>query len=128
MSNFFNLSYPDQFACQVVGYTASLSQLVIKATRSHQQETYFLTFMDVAYFEGPLTWNGARFLVADNSECMEILQQITGFSVQSKDALQEYRLFVNIPMNSSHPEEGFRIISSLADRNQTISDQVFDLK
>ena len=67
IENIFNISEPLSYECYVASYDTRLSRLDIRVNKKGKtlpnEEKFFLTFNGVSYYEGPMTWNSANFLV-----------------------------------------------------------------
>lgn len=58
--------------CQIMEYRTSLSQLTIQVTRS--DNSFYLDFNGVRYFEGPMAWNDASFVCKNDDEKAEFIR------------------------------------------------------
>jgi hypothetical protein len=74
-TNIFKITDPDSYRCQIWYYEARLSRLSIRVYRAQDRETpvFGLLFIDVAYWDGPMTWDGVNFHVASHDECIALM-------------------------------------------------------
>jgi hypothetical protein len=74
-TNIFKITDPDAYRCQIWHYEAKLSRLSIRVYRAQDRETpaFGLLFIDVAYWDGPMTWGGVDFRVASHDECIALM-------------------------------------------------------
>jgi hypothetical protein len=60
--------------CQVYRYFNGLSRLYVGVFRPHQNiPAFYILFSDVAYFEGPMSWESADFYIAPTQDCIDLL-------------------------------------------------------
>jgi hypothetical protein len=75
--NYFNLPESNKYACAVWSYNVSLGLLSIKAVnRTRTDEVWWLTFLNVNYFEGPMMWFGADFEIGTADETLALCHKI----------------------------------------------------
>jgi hypothetical protein len=73
-SNIFNLPTPMLFHCHTHRYFSGLSRLYIRVFKQRQdQAAFYLLFSDVAYFEGPVSWQGADFGIEASDTCIDLM-------------------------------------------------------
>ncbi len=73
-TNIFNLPTPMLYRCHTHRYFSGLSRLYIRVFKEHQEAAaFYLLFSDVGYFEGPVSWQGADFGIADDDACIELM-------------------------------------------------------
>jgi hypothetical protein len=89
---------PMSYHCKVWSYFAGHSLLLIRTYEDDflTGHTFYLVFEGVAYFEGPMTWQGVGYSLGTREECLEILQKAGGSSdkdVPDEALLRQYRLF-----------------------------------
>ncbi|QPC82712.1 hypothetical protein G4Y79_24010 [Phototrophicus methaneseepsis] len=72
--NIFNITEPERYRCQVYHYHSRLSRLYLRVFKEqNQQPSFYLLFSDVAYFDCPVTWQGAQFDIAEYDECLQLM-------------------------------------------------------
>jgi hypothetical protein len=73
--NIFQITDPETCRCQVWQYEARLSRLLLRVYRAleREQAAFDLLFIDVAYWDGPMTWGGADFRVGSHDECIALM-------------------------------------------------------
>jgi hypothetical protein len=96
INNFFELTDSQECACAVASYRINHSLMLVKVDNVKSEETFYLTFSGVLYFEGPLKWQGGNFCIETVDECEKLLRKIGyGYALH---VLDKYRLFVvNLP-------------------------------
>src|SRR5690606_13316611 len=68
------LPNPMLYRCHTHRYFSGLSRLYIRVFKEHQEAAaFYLLFSDVGYFEGPVSWQGADFGIADDNTCIELM-------------------------------------------------------
>ena len=75
-TNIFNISNPEQYRCQILHYHNRLSRLYIAVYKwedRHVPAIFYLLFSDVAYFDCPVTWQGAEFGIAPADDCIQLM-------------------------------------------------------
>ncbi|MGJ3239455.1 MAG: hypothetical protein ACFE0Q_12165 [Anaerolineae bacterium] len=75
-TNVFNITNSEQYRCQVIHYHNRLSRLyvaVYKGDDRHAPPIFYLLFSDVAYFDCPVTWQGAGFDIASGDTCIQLM-------------------------------------------------------
>jgi hypothetical protein len=77
MSNLFNLPNPMLYRCHVHRYYSGLSRMYLRVFKGQQTTpAFYLLFSDVGYFEGPISWQGADFSIASDTECIELMLKV----------------------------------------------------
>jgi hypothetical protein len=70
----FDIKAPQLYRCQVYRYFSGLSRLYLSVFKPQQTiPAFYVLFSDVAYFEGPMGWDGVHFQIAPTSACIELL-------------------------------------------------------
>lgn len=59
------------FGCQIMEYTTSLSQLYIKVTTG--EAVFYLTFIGTRYIESPMAWNNATFKLNNHDDKIKFM-------------------------------------------------------
>lgn len=73
-TNIFGLKAASLYRCQVYRYFNGLSRLYLAVMKPQQTvPAFFLLFPDVAYFEGPMNWQGADFQIASAPDCIDLM-------------------------------------------------------
>src|SRR5215475_6243017 len=92
--NIFNVLNPDEWTCQLIDYMPSHSQLFFELDRHLPNQSLYLVFQTVEFFEGPLVWKGANFRLGESDECLQLLR-VTDRHLRSKDIslIQHYQLY-----------------------------------
>lgn len=76
-SNIFNLPTPILYRCHVLHYHTRLSRLYLRAYKGQSQTpAFYLLFSDVGYFDGPMTWQGADFGIAESEVCIALMLSV----------------------------------------------------
>jgi hypothetical protein len=69
-----DLKAPQLYRCQVYRYFSGLSRLYLSLFKPYQTvPAAFVLFSDVAYFEGPVTWQSADFHIGPSQDCVDLL-------------------------------------------------------
>lgn len=107
--NIVDVDEPHSYNCVVWGYLPGHSQLLIRLYKEDfLNESLYLGFDTVIYFEGPMNWVGVDFQLGQPDECKRLLKKI-GLNV-AKEALEEFlrlrRLFI-----INRPEGQIRIFA-----------------
>lgn len=97
----------EMLICKVTQYFMSHSSMQIEVFNPHDKTVFYINFLSVRYFDGPMGWQGADFNVQEQKECLEILERI-GVQYFEPDTL-----FVCRIINSSTPTAVVRIIADL---------------
>ena len=93
--NFFEIQNPDTHFCQVWSYLVSHSKLLVRVHKENfHDESFYLHFEMVQYFEGPLSWTGANFYIGNPDECIKLLQQRGLKGVSDDYLLEHFHLYV----------------------------------
>ena len=72
--NAFNISKPGRYRCQVFHYHRRLSRLYLSVYQGQRAEpAFYLLFSDVAYLDAPMSWQGARFDIAEREACIALM-------------------------------------------------------
>lgn len=73
--NIFQITDPDACRCQVWHYEAKLSRLTLHVYRAMERDkaAFGLLFIDVAYWDGPMTWTSADFRMASHDDCIALM-------------------------------------------------------
>lgn len=72
--NIFNITDPTQYRCQVHHFHSRVSRLYLRVFKGPQEvPVFYLLFTDVAYFDCPVNWQGARFDIAPGEECIQLM-------------------------------------------------------
>jgi hypothetical protein len=105
----FKFPSPDQWYCHVSHYEVGHSELHIKAQEMVSGEILTIVFIATIYFEGPLMWRGADFLLEPQEECEALMQKVgeTGLKV----LLEARRLFSCRISNASDLSTKVRIVA-----------------
>ena len=75
-SNIFNISKPENYRCQILHYHNRLSRLYLAVYQGQDRAAapvFYVLFSDVAYFECPVSWEGAEFSIAESDDCIALL-------------------------------------------------------
>ncbi|GAB5493521.1 MAG: hypothetical protein Phog2KO_37360 [Phototrophicaceae bacterium] len=75
-TNIFNISDAEAYRCQILHYHNRLSRLYIAVFKGQDRASapiFYLLFSDVAYFECPVTWQGADFSIAPSDDCIQLM-------------------------------------------------------
>ena len=105
VTNILDLADAETYTCVVEAYLSGHSQLVLRVYRPSYitENTFFLIFETVKYFEGPLSWRNADFRVGTADECKELLALLRQGGLEIPEEmlnafLKRYRLFaINSP-------------------------------
>lgn len=93
--NIFHIADPQTYICTVWSYRASHSTLLVRADKNKfGNETLYLSFTGVLYFEGPLKWMGAEFNNGAVDECIKLLHRQGLKSIPDNELLDRFGLFV----------------------------------
>jgi hypothetical protein len=103
----FSFPSPDEWYCQVVQFYRGHSELQIKAQHMATGEVLTIVFVATIYFEGPLMWYGADFMLEPQEKC-EILMQKLG-ETDLKIVLEARRLF-HIGSNTSRLAASYELL------------------
>ncbi len=74
--NYFDLPQPNGSLCHLLKYNRAKSFLELKVYEEEGDDAAYLQFEGVAYYEGPVFWKGANFLVASNADCIKVLRDL----------------------------------------------------
>ncbi len=75
-SNVFNISKPMAYRCQILHYHRRLSRLYLAVYQGQRNEpAFYLLFTDVAYLDAPMSWLGADFDIARQSDCIALMRE-----------------------------------------------------
>lgn len=75
-SNVFNISKPMTYRCQILHYHRRLSRLYLAVYQGQRSEpAFYLLFTDVAYLDAPMSWLGADFDIAQQSDCIALMRE-----------------------------------------------------
>jgi len=107
--NIIDVDEPLSYNCVVWGYLPGHSQLLIRLYKEgFLDESLYLGFDTVIYFEGPMSWVGVDFQLGQADECKMLLKKI-GIIV-AEEAIEEFlrlrRLFI-----INRPEGQIRIFA-----------------
>jgi hypothetical protein len=82
----------------------------------NNNETFFIVFVGVIYFEGPMSWNGANFSLGSKEECINILQPM------GQDYLKGFRN--RVPNLYKLKQGGFevKIVAETVEKSETPPD------
>lgn len=75
-TNIFNISKPENYRCQILHYHNRLSRLYLAVYKGQDRAAapvFYVLFSDVAYFECPVTWEGAEFNIAASEDCIALM-------------------------------------------------------
>jgi hypothetical protein len=95
----FDIPHAEHCICHVIGYAVSHSTLEIKVGYSDREnaieETHYVGFTSVEFFEGPMSWIGAEFRIADDSQCLALLKKVGRYSdIPDAYLAENFKLFV----------------------------------
>ena len=69
-----DVSNAQLYRCQVYRYFSGLSRLYLSVFKFQQNvPAFYLLFSDVAYFEGPVSWESADFYEGGPEDCIDLL-------------------------------------------------------
>ncbi len=82
MTKFLDARLPleDRYLCEVVRYLNVHNSLAIRFRNSDNSgEIFYVEFVSVQYYSGPMVWNSVHFEVATPQECATLLRRIPDF-------------------------------------------------
>lgn len=119
-TNIFNISNPEAYRCQILHYHNRLSRLYISVFKGQDRATpaiFYLLFSDVAYFECPVTWQGADFNIAPSDNCIQLMLDtgLVGEAIlRFPNAYASITDYANLYLAQTSLEKEIRIIASSA--------------
>lgn len=70
----FDIKAPQLYRCQVYRYFNGLSRLYLSVFKPQQTiPSFYVLFSDVAYFEGPMSWESVDFDIAPTQDCIDLM-------------------------------------------------------
>lgn len=90
------ISNAEVYSCTVLSYRIGHGKLKIQIDKGQAwrgRSTFYLIFMNVLYYEGPLTWRSADFRIGSESELEEVTEKLH-FSRGYKVLSEEHSLFI----------------------------------
>ena len=100
MNNVFQFLHPDTLVCHLLRYDKSGSFLEIEVyPEVGDTPRYALQFRGVAYFDGPVFWQGAAFLKESDTECLALLREVAVHAdLPGDDLVGQFTLYTsNLP-------------------------------
>lgn len=101
LSNIFDVVEPRLYRCRILGYVGSHSLMFIEVSRilSELDETFYLGFEEVLYFEGPTIWQNVDFHLGTGNEISRIVELLYKGTIKDltkyrESLLDRYSLFV----------------------------------
>lgn len=119
-SNIFNITNPQQYRCQIVHYHNRLSRLylaVYKGEDRHAPAIFYLLFSDLAYFECPVSWEGAEFSIAPSDDCIQLMLDaglIGSAIMRFPDAYASITQYARLYIGKTSTKKDIRIIANSA--------------
>jgi hypothetical protein len=97
--NIFNLVDPQRYECNIWSFRVNHRVLLIRADKDKfNNQTCYLSFTEVLYFEGPLNWIGADFCIGKADECIKLLGRRGFKDIPKDELLDKFGLFtVQLP-------------------------------
>jgi len=113
--NIFPIEQADEHICTLVWYTRSHRAMYISA--SHGEETpFYLLFVEVMYFTGPTSWQGANFrLIEKPDEHLKMLRTLGCFNNWPQGFLLERTKIYAI----DNPEFEIKIVAAEVERTES---------
>ena len=97
ISELAHLADLETYACRVWRYQAAHSEMLIRFHKEQEfdENSFFLLFSRVAYFEGPMVWKGAAFSIGAFEECKQTLTRLRIWKETWSDEIMKdvYRLY-----------------------------------
>lgn len=62
----------NEVVCHVYRYYNTSSRLYVRALKD-DKPAFYLLFMDVGYFAGPINWRGVDYHIAPPDECLHLM-------------------------------------------------------
>ena len=110
-SNYFNLPDPEQYVCQVLGFTPSRDRLDIKLSHIEKNDVRHISLMSAEYIAGPVCWKGADFRIVPKETSVALVSQLEACATLRKETMMEYHLLRCIPNDPKCLEFKFEIIT-----------------
>ncbi len=93
-SELFPMQNPENWWYQIQLYIISHNQLQIKVHNDSLNQTRYIGFNGVKFYDGPLGWAGRGFSIADSEERLQVLKKIEDYRDYSETHLAEFTLYV----------------------------------
>lgn len=90
----FSLENNRNWWYQVRLYIVSHRQLQIKVSNDIIQETRYINFTGVEFYDGALSWTGGLFAKADRVDCLKVLRQIETYDKYDDAELEDFALYI----------------------------------
>ncbi len=91
--NYFNLPNPEELHCYVHSLGNSHPVMILHIKQGKGKPDLRVSFIVPIYFEGPMDWKGAKFVVGSTEELLEFWQSIWKGKVSEEVFLRNYQLF-----------------------------------
>lgn len=115
----FRLENPENWWYQVRLYIVNHRQLQIKVSNESTNETRYINFAGVEFYNGPLSWSGGNISIADSEECLQVLRTIETYKNYSDAELTDFALY------TIKPREGRQIYILASGQPSLTEDNLF---
>lgn len=93
--NIFGLDVPQNYYCDIKGYRHNHSMMLVRVGKDELDiNPFFITFLEVLYFEGVFQWKGADFRIASANELKKLLRQLGYRNKSLLVLLRHHKLFI----------------------------------
>jgi hypothetical protein len=129
-NNIFNISKPESYRCQILHYHNRLSRLYLAVYKGQDRAAppvFYVLFSDVAYFECPVNWEGADFVIAEADDCIELLLEagLIGKAIlQFPKAYASITEYARLYIVETQADKQVRIIASSANMIHNLPDEL----
>jgi hypothetical protein len=91
----FSIPNAAKYVCIVWHYQVAHSTMIVRIQDPQTEEIYWVSFLAVQYYDGPMRWQGANFSVEESIETLTLLREKTGFhlDMSDEDLENEFQLF-----------------------------------
>jgi hypothetical protein len=112
--NIFNINEPDTCFCAILRYHLGHSRLLLQITpdKSHDLLPTYVIFSLVAYYEGPISWLGGDFRIAQHSEVLEALSKTPFHGKENKDLMEEFAKLYCLFIGGTSNTQKVRILAT----------------
>jgi hypothetical protein len=124
--NVFNITQPELYRCQILHYHNRLSRLYVAVYKGNDRAMpalFYLLFADVAYFDCPVTWQGADFAIAPSDDCIQLMLDtgLIGQAIlQFPNAYASITDYARLYVGTTSTERSIRIIANSANMVQEL--------
>lgn len=126
--NIFNITQPEDYRCQIHHYHSRVSRLYMRVYKgSATLPVFYLLFSDVAYFDCPVSWQGADFRIADSDACIELMLEagLIGQAIlRFPNAYASITDYARLYLAATTAQRPVRIIANSANMVHSLPDEL----